>query len=62
MIVTAHSQGILNVNVAKPLKTSTNAAGYNNRPVWEDEDWIKRYAKPLGHEGEGEVKVEGEAS
>lgn len=48
------SQRILSVNVAKPLKTSTNASGFNNRPIWEDEEWIKKYAKPLGQDEAGE--------
>ena len=58
IIVIVHSQRIINVNIAKPLKTSTNTAGYNNRPVWEDEEWIKKYAKPLGQEGVGKPEVD----
>ncbi|CAO1615001.1 unnamed protein product [Sympodiomycopsis kandeliae] len=43
---------ILNVNIAKPLKAGTTPSGFNNRPVWEDEEWIKKYAKPLGQDGD----------
>ncbi|PWN22635.1 RNA-binding domain-containing protein [Microstroma glucosiphilum] len=47
---------ILNVNQAKPLKT---AASGGNKPVWEDEEWIKKYAKPIGGGAEDEPLQEG---
>lgn len=50
-------QRIINVSVAKPLKTGT---GGGNRPVWEDEEWIKKYAKPLGEEQEQREEVQEE--
>ncbi|CAO1636464.1 unnamed protein product [Parajaminaea phylloscopi] len=50
---------VLNVNLAKPLKMSSGfGGGGRNRAVWEDEEWIKQYAKPL--EGQ-EDEPQGEA-
>ncbi|PWN43644.1 hypothetical protein IE81DRAFT_354516 [Ceraceosorus guamensis] len=36
---------IINVNIARAPKAS--AAGGVNRPIWEDEEWIKENAAPL---------------
>ena len=35
-------QKIINVNLAKPLKAMIGG----NKPVWQDEEWIKQYATP----------------
>ncbi|PWO00900.1 RNA-binding domain-containing protein [Tilletiopsis washingtonensis] len=35
---------IINVNLARAPKA---AIGNGNRPVWEDEEWIKEHAAPL---------------
>lgn len=40
-------QRIVNVNLARAPKA---AIGNGNRPVWEDEEWIKEHGAPL--EGE----------
>ncbi|KDN52825.1 RNA-binding domain-containing protein [Tilletiaria anomala UBC 951] len=38
---------IIHVNLAKPLKALIGT----NKPVWQDEEWIKQYAKPLAGDG-----------
>ncbi|KAI9509627.1 hypothetical protein F5148DRAFT_1186001 [Russula earlei] len=40
---------ILKVSIARPMKGVTPATG--NRAVWESEDWLKQYAKPLAGSG-----------
>jgi hypothetical protein len=42
--LTPCSQRIINVNLARAPKA---AIGNGNRPVWEDEEWIKEHAAPL---------------
>ncbi|KAN0123749.1 RNA-binding domain containing protein [Russula decolorans] len=36
---------ILKVSIARPTKGVTPATG--NRAIWESEEWLKQYAKPL---------------
>ncbi|THH16356.1 hypothetical protein EW146_g4272 [Bondarzewia mesenterica] len=40
---------VLKVNLARPLKGQMQLTG--NRPVWESEEWLQRYAKPLAESG-----------
>jgi len=40
---------VLKVNVARPMKGIQPGAG--NRAIWESEDWLKEYAKPLAQSG-----------
>ncbi|KAI5123362.1 hypothetical protein M0805_001783 [Coniferiporia weirii] len=40
---------VLRVNLARPQRVT--AAGSGNRPIWESEDWLKQYAKPLAQSG-----------
>ncbi|KAI0065360.1 RNA-binding domain-containing protein [Artomyces pyxidatus] len=40
---------VLKVNLARPTKGLTEPNG--NRAVWESEDWLKQYAKPLAESG-----------
>ncbi|KAH9952225.1 RNA-binding domain-containing protein [Amylocystis lapponica] len=40
---------VLRVNLARPMKGPTQGAG--NRAIWESEDWLKQYAKPLNRSG-----------
>jgi len=40
---------VLKVNLARPMKGPTEGLG--NRAIWESEDWLKRYAKPLAKSG-----------
>ncbi|KAH9996804.1 hypothetical protein BJV77DRAFT_941887 [Russula vinacea] len=40
---------ILKVSIARPMKGVTPATG--NRPIWESEEWLKQYAKPLAGSG-----------
>ncbi|KAH9946039.1 RNA-binding domain-containing protein [Epithele typhae] len=40
---------VLRVNLARPMKGPTQAAG--NRAIWESEDWLSKYAKPLAQSG-----------
>ncbi|EIN07342.1 RNA-binding domain-containing protein [Punctularia strigosozonata HHB-11173 SS5] len=40
---------VLKVSLARPMKTPAQLGG--NRAVWESEEWIKQYAKPLSQSG-----------
>ncbi|TFK29964.1 RNA-binding domain-containing protein [Coprinopsis marcescibilis] len=40
---------VLKVNLAKPVKTI--AQPQDNRPIWESEEWLKQYVKPLAQSG-----------
>ncbi|GBE81955.1 hypothetical protein BKA93DRAFT_801584 [Sparassis latifolia] len=40
---------VLRVNLARPMRGPTQGAG--NRAIWESEDWLKQYAKPLSRSG-----------
>jgi len=42
---------ILKVSLARPMKGVTPATG--NRAIWESEEWLKQYAKPLSGGGGG---------
>lgn len=53
-------QRVLNVNLAKPLKTASALGGGScNRAVWQDEEWIKQYVKPISDDAIKEVQDEG---
>jgi len=40
---------VIRVNLARAQKVPTVDAG--NRPVWETEEWLQQYAKPLAQSG-----------
>ncbi|THU89868.1 RNA-binding domain-containing protein [Dendrothele bispora CBS 962.96] len=40
---------VLKVSLAKPMKTPVQLGG--NRAVWESEEWLKQYVKPLDQSG-----------
>lgn len=40
---------VLKVNVARPLKGQMQLTG--SHAIWESEEWLKRYAKPLAESG-----------
>ncbi|KAH9856971.1 hypothetical protein C2E23DRAFT_806152 [Lenzites betulinus] len=40
---------VLRVNLARPLKGSLQPQG--NRAIWESEEWLQKYAKPLAQSG-----------
>ncbi|KAF7976723.1 hypothetical protein HWV62_5903 [Athelia sp. TMB] len=40
---------VLKVNLARPMKGQLQAGG--NRAVWESEEWLQQYAKPLSQSG-----------
>ncbi|CAL1704455.1 unnamed protein product [Somion occarium] len=40
---------VVRVNLARPMKMQLQ--GMANKPVWESEEWLKQYAKPLGRSG-----------
>ncbi|KAI0322230.1 RNA-binding domain-containing protein [Amylostereum chailletii] len=40
---------VLKVNIARPMKAQPQLQG--NRAVWESEEWLKEYAKPLSESG-----------
>ncbi|KAI0306455.1 hypothetical protein B0F90DRAFT_1808153 [Multifurca ochricompacta] len=40
---------VLKVSLARPMKGGIQATG--NRAIWESEEWLKQYAKPLSGDG-----------
>ncbi|KAI0709333.1 RNA-binding domain-containing protein [Earliella scabrosa] len=40
---------VLRVNLARPMKAQAQATG--NRAIWESEEWLQKYAKPLSQSG-----------
>ncbi|KAL5489906.1 hypothetical protein ACEPAI_4738 [Sanghuangporus weigelae] len=40
---------VLRVNIARPQKLTAAVSG--NKPIWESEEWLKQYAKPLAQSG-----------
>ncbi|KAI0780836.1 RNA-binding domain-containing protein [Trametes elegans] len=40
---------VLRVNLARPMKGPLQPQG--NRAIWESEDWLQKYAKPLAQSG-----------
>jgi len=40
---------VLKVNLARPMKGQLQPGG--NRAVWESEEWLQQYAKPLSQSG-----------
>ncbi|KAH6918546.1 RNA-binding domain-containing protein [Coprinopsis sp. MPI-PUGE-AT-0042] len=43
---------VLKVNLAKPMKVAA-AQPQGNRAIWESEEWLKQYVKPLEKGGPG---------
>jgi len=41
---------VIKVNVARPIKAAIQP-GAGNRAVWESEEWLTQYAKPLAQSG-----------
>ncbi|KAF8136384.1 RNA-binding domain-containing protein [Boletus edulis] len=41
---------VIKVNIARPIKAAIQP-GAGNRAVWESEDWLRQYAKPLAESG-----------
>ncbi|KAG1715710.1 hypothetical protein ID866_1473 [Astraeus odoratus] len=41
---------VLKVNIAKPMKAAVQP-GAGNRAIWESEEWLQKYAKPLAQSG-----------
>ncbi|KAH7926316.1 RNA-binding domain-containing protein [Leucogyrophana mollusca] len=41
---------VLKVNIARPMKGGMQP-GAGNRAVWESEEWLQQYAKPLAQSG-----------
>ncbi|PIL24076.1 hypothetical protein GSI_13827 [Ganoderma sinense ZZ0214-1] len=48
---------VLRVNLARPMKGPTQAAG--NRAIWESEEWLRKYAKPLSQSGGAALRGHG---
>jgi len=46
-----HEMGgkVLKVNLARPMKGQLQPGG--NRAIWESEEWLQQYAKPLAQSG-----------
>jgi len=47
---------VLKVSLARPMKTPAQLGG--NRAVWESEDWLKQYAKPLASTNPNQLRGE----
>ncbi|KAH7914693.1 RNA-binding domain-containing protein [Hygrophoropsis aurantiaca] len=41
---------VLKVNIARPMKGGIQP-GAGNRAIWESEEWLQQYAKPLAQSG-----------
>ncbi|KIJ69364.1 hypothetical protein HYDPIDRAFT_105964 [Hydnomerulius pinastri MD-312] len=41
---------VLKVNIARPMKAAIQPGG-GNRAIWESEEWLQQYAKPLAQSG-----------
>ncbi|KAI9571517.1 hypothetical protein HD554DRAFT_202264 [Boletus coccyginus] len=41
---------VIKVNIARPIKAAIQP-GAGNRAVWESEEWLTQYAKPLAQSG-----------
>ncbi|KAH0830591.1 RNA-binding domain-containing protein [Lanmaoa asiatica] len=41
---------VLKVNIARPIKAAIQP-GTGNRAIWESEEWLMQYAKPLAQSG-----------
>ncbi|KAI6099881.1 RNA-binding domain-containing protein [Pisolithus croceorrhizus] len=59
---------VLKVNIAKSVKSTIQPA-QGNRAVWESEEWLQQYAKPLAQSGgvqgrnaQREARASGDAS
>ncbi|KAL4077361.1 hypothetical protein V8B97DRAFT_1941390 [Scleroderma yunnanense] len=41
---------VLKVNIARPIRAALQP-GAGNRAIWESEEWLQKYAKPLAQSG-----------
>ncbi|KAI0670294.1 RNA-binding domain-containing protein [Trametes maxima] len=48
---------VLRVNLARPMKGPLQPQG--NRAIWESEDWLQKYAKPLAQSGGASLRAPG---
>ncbi|KZT09442.1 RNA-binding domain-containing protein [Laetiporus sulphureus 93-53] len=48
---------VLKVNLARQFKGPTQGLG--NRAIWESEDWLQQYAKPLNQSGGAALRAKG---
>ncbi|KAF7793133.1 hypothetical protein EIP86_004242 [Pleurotus ostreatoroseus] len=46
---------VLRVNLARPTKIPLQPQG--NKAIWESEEWLKRYAKPLAQSGGASLRA-----
>ncbi|OCH94981.1 RNA-binding domain-containing protein [Obba rivulosa] len=51
---------VLKVSLARPLRVPLQGLG--NRALWESEEWLKQYAKPLARSGGHALRAKGEDS
>ncbi|EMD38400.1 hypothetical protein CERSUDRAFT_113554 [Gelatoporia subvermispora B] len=51
---------VLKVSIARPLKAPLQGLG--NRAVWESEDWLQQYAKPLSRSGGAALRAQHDSS
>jgi len=47
---------VLRVNLARPTKVPLQPG--NNRAIWESEEWLKQYAKPLARSGGAALRAQ----
>ncbi|CDO71210.1 hypothetical protein BN946_scf184863.g5 [Trametes cinnabarina] len=48
---------VIRVNLARPMKGPLQPQG--NRAIWESEEWLQKYVKPLGQSGGAALRREG---
>ncbi|KAH9901020.1 hypothetical protein C8Q73DRAFT_676582 [Cubamyces lactineus] len=51
---------VLRVNLARPMKGPLQPQG--NRAIWESEEWLQKYAKPLDQSGGAALRAKTRAS
>ncbi|KAI0636879.1 hypothetical protein C8Q77DRAFT_1095001 [Trametes polyzona] len=47
---------VLRVNLARPMKGPLQPQG--NRAIWESEEWLQKYVKPLGQAGGAALRAQ----
>ncbi|OSC99064.1 RNA-binding domain-containing protein [Trametes coccinea BRFM310] len=47
---------VIRVNLARPMKGPLQPQG--NRAIWESEEWLKKYVKPLGQSGGAALRAQ----
>ncbi|THH33838.1 hypothetical protein EUX98_g255 [Antrodiella citrinella] len=48
---------VIRVNLARPMKTPLQGI-QGSKAIWESEEWLKQYAKPLGQSGGAALRAQ----